>query len=80
MTTRPNHLESNITTYNNQFIERNIMATTKKTKWCEVLAEYDALIEKVWDMAFDGALSESEAVKADIIVKQYNDIKACQTA
>ena len=56
------------------------MATTKKTKWHEVLAEYDALIEKVWDMAFDGALSESEAVAADIIVKQYNDFKACQTA
>ena len=55
------------------------MATAKKTKWREVLAEYDALIEKVWDMAFDGALSDSEAEAANVIVKQYNDFKACQT-
>lgn len=55
------------------------MATTKKTKWSEILANYDALIGQIWDMAFDGALSDSEAEAANVIVKQYNDFKACQT-
>jgi hypothetical protein len=30
------------------------MATTKKTKWSEILANYDALIAQIWDMAFEG--------------------------
>lgn len=56
------------------------MATTKKTNWSEILANYDALIAQIWDMAFEGALSDSEAAAADIIVKQYNDFKAYQVA
>ena len=51
------------------------MATTKKTKWSEILASYDALIAQIWDMAFDGALSDNEAEAANIIVKQYNDFQ-----
>ena len=52
------------------------MAATTNNRWGKVLADYKALIAQVWDLAFDGALSDSEAEAANIIVKQYNDFKA----
>lgn len=49
------------------------MEATVNNKWCKILADYEAVINEVWDMALEGALSDSEAEAANTIVKQYND-------
>ena len=56
------------------------MAATTNNRWGKVLADYKAVINEVWDMAFDGALSDSEALAANLLVKQYEDFMAHQSA